>query len=166
MTLITGPVTQSHDYVLHAEMILCRAGVSVRILVMIVLSTLLLGCANDRMGSRLASWQGTHFNDVTAAWGAPDKCSIGDESQRICVWQVHPFVTAAISPSIDLSSCTTTLAFDAEDTVTGWRWRGNRCQQTASIVAMNMPEDRPDAYSLGSEEGSSQGVATTGSAER
>ena len=146
-------------------MILCRAGVSVRILVMIVLSALLLGCANDRMGSRLASWQGTHFNDVAAAWGAPDECSI-DESQRICVWQVRPFVAGTLSPSMGQSSCTTTLAFDAEDTVTGWRWRGNRCQQTASIVAMNMPEDRPDAYSLGSEEGSSQGVATTESTER
>jgi hypothetical protein len=141
-------------------MILCRAGVSVRILVMIVLSALLLGCANDRMGSRLASWQGTHFNDVAAAWGAPEKCFI-DESQRICVWQVRPFVSSAMPPSIDQSSCTTTLAFDTENTVTGWRWRGNRCQQTASIVAMNMSEDRPDAYSLGSEDDSSQGVATT-----
>jgi hypothetical protein len=137
----------------------------VRILVMIILSMALLGCVNDRMGSRLASWRGTHFNAVTAAWGAPDECSI-DESPRICVWQINPVVSSTMPASIDQSSCTTTLAFDSEDYVTGWRWRGNRCQQTASIVAVNMPEDRPDALSLGIEEDSSEGVATAKPSER
>ena len=130
-----------------------------RIFAMIALSALVFGCVSDRRGSRLDSWQGSHINDVTAAWGAPNDCS-GDESQRICTWQVLPNTADITLPSMNRSLCTTMLAFDSDGIVTGWRWRGDRCQQTASIVAANTPGDRPDALSLGADNEAILGVVT------
>ena len=130
-----------------------------RIFFMIALSALVCGCASDHMGSRLNSWQGTHFNEVSAAWGAPDECS-DDEAQRICTWQVRQGFANVMQPSIERITCTTMLAFDADGLVTGWRWRGDHCQQTASVVAAHTPEDRPDAFALSADDETALGVAT------
>ncbi len=114
-----------------------------RICILIGLSFLAFGCANDHMGARLASWQGSHFNEVAVAWGPPDACSIdanyADTSQRICEWQQR---------SVEGAACTTLLAFDTDDKVTGWRWRGDQCQLTATAVAANTFRERPDALSV------------------
>jgi len=131
----------------------------VRIFVMIGLCSLLFGCANDQMGPRLASWQGSHFNEVAATWGPPEECSV-DDLQRICEWQIRPTALTAAQLSAGSKSCTMTLAFDAKGYVTGWRWRGDRCQQTAAAVAVNTTRERPDA--LSDEIESASGVVTTG----
>ncbi len=131
-----------------------------RIFVMIGLCSLLFGCVNDQIGPLLASWQGSHFSEVTATWGPPEECT-ADDQQRICQWQIRPTALVAEQLSAGSKSCTMMLAFDAEGTVTGWRWRGNSCQQTATAAAANTARERPDALLLGDDE-SASGVATTG----
>ena len=118
-----------------------------RFFAMISLCVLVVGCVNDRMGSRLASWQGSHFNEVAAAWGAPAKC-YADQTQQICQWHSSAGEMGATSPSIGSGSCTRMLAFDTDGIVTGWRWRGNHCQQTAMVVAAQRNVDRPDSITL------------------
>jgi len=130
----------------------------VRIYVVIGLCSLLFSCANDQMGPRLASWQGSHFNEVAATWGPPEECS-ADDMQRICEWQIRPTALATAQLPAGSKSCTMMLAFDAEGYVTGWRWRGDRCQQTATAVAANTNRERPDALLLDDDE-SASGVAT------
>jgi len=128
----------------------------VRIYIMIGLCTLALGCATDHMGSRLASWHGSDFNEVAVAWGPPDACSdeaiSADTSQRICEWQ---------QLSAGGTACTTLLAFDADNKVTGWRWRGDWCQQTAPAVAANTLRERPDVLSIDTADEPSSGIVAT-----
>lgn len=131
-----------------------------RIFMLIGFCCVALGCSNDQLGSRLASWQGSHFNDVAAAWGAPDECST-DESLRLCEWHVS---VATTSP-VNMTSCVTTLAFDDSGYVTGWRWRGDRCPQTAARVAANTATERPAALSIDSGDNRS-GVAVIESPEK
>lgn len=118
-----------------------------RVLLSLGLSVLMIGCASDRMGSQLASWQGRHFNDVAAVWGPPDECSTGDPA-RICEWHVQSTVATAATETTGGEACTTMLAFDPKGHVTGWRWRGNRCQNAATIAALNGGRERPDALAL------------------
>jgi len=127
------------------------AGVIVRILLLIGLCTLSLGCSNDQLGSRLASWQGSHFNDVAAAWGAPVACSV-EQPGRLCEWHVPATIEVTKSPTVGARSCITTLAFNDAGYVTGWRWRGDWCQRTAGRVAANTTGKRPAAHSVGVDE--------------
>ena len=48
-----------------------------RVFVIISLGSLFFGCVNDQMGSWLASWQGSHFNEVAAVWGPPEALLLG-----------------------------------------------------------------------------------------
>lgn len=136
-----------------------------REVVMIGLCALVFGCVNDQMGSRLASWQGSHFNEVAVAWGPPEECS-ADASQRICEWHIRPTAVSATPLPAGPRSCTTMLAFDARGYVTGWRWRGDRCQQTATVVAANLTRERPDALSLDPADDSTLGVAASEPTDR
>jgi len=119
----------------------------VRIFILIGFCILSAGCANDQLGSRLASWQGSHFNDVAVAWGAPDECSL-DQPGRLCEWHVPAAIVVTKSPVIGVGSCTTMLAFDDAGYVIGWRWRGDRCQRIAATVAVNTTPERPAADSI------------------
>lgn len=52
------------------------------------------------------------------------------------------------------------LAFDAKGLVTGWRWRGDRCQDFASVVALNIPAARPAALRIENTDESAGGAVS------
>jgi hypothetical protein len=159
VTRFTGRTARSRDHGCHADRVLCLVGIVVRGFILIGFCSLVLGCASDQMGSRLATWQGSHFNEVTSAWGQPVECSVID-SQRICKWQIRPTVMDTRSPSVDTHSCATILAFDDANVVTGWRWRGDRCQQNATAVVSYSDRERPDAFSLDTDDEPTSDVAS------
>ncbi len=120
------------------------------------------GCANDRLGQRLASWQGSSYDAVVIAWGQPDRCEPG-AATRICLWQMRP--TAAdvgATPGIGVT-CRTLFEFDADGRVIGWRWRGDRCQRIAPMLAAaNASGSRPDALAHARWREPEPGVVTAG----
>jgi hypothetical protein len=160
VTPFTGRTAGSRDHACYADTILRLVEVAVRGFILIGLCGLVLGCASDRMGTRLATWQGSHYSEVTAQWGQPSECAVID-SQRICKWQVRPTVMKAREMSLGVHACETILAFDDEGVVTGWRWRGDRCQQNATAVVAYSDQERPDAFSLEANDESASDVAST-----
>lgn len=122
----------------------------VRVLLLAMVCGLVSGCAHDRVGSRLATWQGSHFDEVTASWGVPAECTDID-TLRVCKWHIRPTAVTVTATSFGSSSCTTMLAFDEQDIVTGWRWRGDRCQQNITAVVSNLDRSRPDVFDLDGE---------------
>ncbi len=135
-----------------------------RLLLLIGVSILVVGCTNDRMGSYLASWNGSHFNDVATAWGPPDECS-ADDAQRVCEWHIQSATVTSVPETRVRDACTTMLAFDSKGYVTGWRWRGEQCRQSATIAAENGGRGRPDALALVKSSDSVPGVAATETTE-
>lgn len=107
-----------------------------------LLATLLLcaGCTGNTLSENIASWQGSHIDEVESAWGAPNECEM-KEGQKVCTWTDQvPAEDDAIAPVIagdallPRPSCIRTLAVDASGYVTGWRWRGSRCPNSISVA--------------------------------
>lgn len=91
------------------------------------------GCAGNGLNANLASWQGSHIDEVKSAWGAPDECA-DQQGRRICTWsdRADPEITGyVLQPR---PSCLKMLAIDESGYITGWRWRGSRCPDTATIA--------------------------------
>jgi hypothetical protein len=98
------------------------------------------GCANTAasLSESIASWQGSHIDDVESAWGAPNDCKIED-GQRVCTWTDEVPAEADAPPITENTllprpSCVRMLAVDASGYVTGWRWRGTRCAGAVSVA--------------------------------
>lgn len=98
------------------------------------------GCGADRLGHTMRSWQGGHFDEVTRAWGQPDRCET-IEGRRICAW--YDVVSRLSVPTS--RTCIRSLEIGPEGRITGWRWRGDYCFTTANRVLARAQVERPDA---------------------
>ena len=165
VTPFTGLKARSRDDSCHADRVLRHVETAVRGFILIGICGLILGCASDRMGSRLATWQGSHYTEVTAQWGQPAECAVIG-SQRICKWQIRPTVMDTRELTFGTPACQTILAFDDDGVVTGWRWRGDRCQQNALAVVAYSDRERPDALLMDAEDDLASDVAWTDSPKR
>ncbi|MGI9342942.1 MAG: hypothetical protein ACR2QV_08820 [Gammaproteobacteria bacterium] len=118
------------------------------------------GCASEQLGSTMNSWQGSHIDEVAAAWGAPDECATND-GRRICKWHDQ---AAGFSLST-ASSCVRSLEIDPDGIVVGWRWRGDYCFASSDRVLARSQTDRPEALDSADRGTDSVGVAVTQPAE-
>lgn len=118
------------------------------------------GCANDRLGQGLASWQGSTFAAVTTAWGHPQQCE-HDEATRVCTWRLRP-TAGGVGALPGLGPrCLTMFEFDANERVIGWRWRGDRCRQFVPPVAAKSAGKRPAVLAHAPWREPEPGVVTT-----
>lgn len=100
-------------------------------LVLIAISILAAGCAAGGSLSReMADWQGRHVSAALEAWGEPDgREALGD--QTVLTWFDQVIAPAGFSGEVAAASaivCERKLAVAGDGTVTGWRWRGDRCE--------------------------------------
>lgn len=119
-------------------------------------------CTTTDLGHTMGSWQGSHFDEVTGAWGAPNTCETID-GRRICAW--HDMVSGfSLSTT---RTCIRSLEIDPEGYVIGWRWRGDYCYETAERVMARAQYERPDALAAQSPDADADdvGVAVTQPAE-
>lgn len=126
-----------------------------------VLAAVVSGCySSGELGHTMGSWEGSSFEDVTAAWGQPDNCET-TEGRRICSWNdmVSGYSLSAAR------TCVRSLEIDPSGYVTGWRWRGDYCFATAERVLARAPSDRPGALDADSDDTDSVEVALTQPAE-
>ena len=113
------------------------------------------GCASDRLGAKMASWQGSHIDSVTSRWGPADRCE-EENGQMICTWTDDSGVIENASSSFPLAKvnrpgCTRTLAIDPSGQVTGWRWRGDGCELSGQNVMAKNDTVRPSAVAVESD---------------
>ena len=98
-------------------------------LIAIVLIAALSGCAaSDSLSRQMADWQSQNVIVALDAWGTPDRREELD-GQTLLTWYdraLLPFSFAGddIAPPV---ICTRMLAVADDGTITGWRWRGDRC---------------------------------------
>lgn len=105
------------------------------------------GCSTRELGHTMSSWQGSHIDEVSSAWGQPNACETMD-GRRICSW--HDVVSGfSLSTA---RTCVRSLEIDPDGVVTGWRWRGDYCYATADRVMARAQFERPDALAPESRE--------------
>lgn len=105
------------------------------------LLVLCAGCTGSHFSEDLASWQGSHIDEVSSAWGAPYVCEdVG--GQQLCSWG-NPGLARSQSDAVtELTgqalrprpACVRMLAVDPSGYVTGWRWRGNHCPDSVTVA--------------------------------
>lgn len=120
---------------------------------LILLTLLLAGCATNQLGTKMASWQGSHIDHVIASWGPADQCA-DQHGQQICTWSDGGLYiesgTSLQFGNVGRPRCARMLAVDADGVVTGWKWRGDGCDlRGRSVLAKNerVEQDRPSAVS-------------------
>ena len=110
----------------------------------ITAAILCAGCAANTLSDNIASWQGSHIDEVKAAWGAPSECGV-EGNQTVCTWTDWVAVKSdalvletrpemAGSALLPRPACIRTLAVDSSGYVTGWRWRGTRCPDSIVVA--------------------------------
>jgi hypothetical protein len=112
-------------------------------MVMLMLAT---ACSTSGLNARMASWQGSHLDEISSAWGSPDEC-IERDGREFCSW-----TKSGTDKAIGIQSdtfrarpmCTRTIEIDESGVITGWRWRGDRCSGTASEVLTRVSPTRPE----------------------
>lgn len=127
-----------------------------------ILLFLAAGCSSTgELGHTMNSWQGSHVDEVSAAWGEPHTCETV-EGRRICSWydMVSGFSLSTAR------TCARSLEIDTDGIVTGWRWRGDYCYAAADRVMARAQFERPDALAAESPESGEVEVAVTEPAER
>lgn len=110
---------------------------------------LMTGCASDRLGSKMATWQGSHVDSVVAQWGPADKCEQA-AGQTVCSWVDGGVMLGSNATSFPIASisrprCVRTLALDESGNVTGWKWRGDLCDLSGKYVTAKNESPRPSA---------------------
>lgn len=96
-------------------------------LITLIALALLGGCATGGGLSRqMADWQSQNVSVALEAWGTPDSRErIGDET--LLSWYDRAPAIFAVADVSAPVICTRMLAVATDGTITGWRWRGDRC---------------------------------------
>lgn len=117
----------------------------------VILPVLSGACSSTaELGQTMGSWQGSHIDDVTLAWGQPTACdTIFD--RRICSWHAQ--------------ACVRTVEVDPDGVVIGWRWRGDYCHATADRFMARAQFERPGALTAESLDAENPDVAAIEPAE-
>ena len=110
---------------------------------------LMAGCATDRLGSKMATWQGSHVDSVVAQWGPADSCEPA-YGQTVCTWvdgavMLGNNATSFPVASISRPRCSRMLALNEAGYVTGWKWRGDFCDVSGQHVMAKNETPRPSA---------------------
>lgn len=98
-------------------------------LILIAAAVLLTGCASSGNLSReMASLQDESVASIVAVWGQPDsQKAFGNET--VLIW--YDRAPAAFGVATSVVVCERMLAVTSEGTITGWRWRGDRCNKVS-----------------------------------
>lgn len=105
----------------------------------ITIATLILmlaaACNTNSLSTKMTTWQGSHIDELSAAWGMPDEC-FTREGRQLCNWsQIGTASSSMASNSFSKRpACVRTFEVDVSGIITGWRWRGDRCPDTAAVV--------------------------------
>jgi hypothetical protein len=91
------------------------------------------GCASSGINANLASWQGSHIDEVSSAWGEPREC-IESGEQTVCAWGGRIDPEPAVQALQPRPACLKVLAVDNSGHITGWGWRGNRCPDSSTLA--------------------------------
>ena len=127
-----------------------------RVFIAMVVVSLVTACSTSNLSTKMASWQGSHIDDVSAAWGSPDECS-QRAGREFCTWTKAP-----ANPYTSLSSetfnarpiCVRTVEVDDSGTIIGWRWRGDRCSDSSTEVLAQTSPNRPEQLATDNEQSS------------
>ena len=102
-----------------------------KLCVAMVLLAMLSGCAaGGGLSREMADWQGKPVAVVLDEWGTPDaQAPIGDET--LLTWYDRAPVTYGFidAPAVSGVICERMLAVTDAGTITGWRWRGDHCNE-------------------------------------
>ena len=122
-----------------------------RVTLAIAILMLPAACSTNSLTAKMASWQGSHIDEISSAWGLPDGC-VQRDGREFCTW-----TNAATDQYSDFSSdafnarpiCVRTIEIDDSGFIIGWRWRGDRCLNTASEVLARVSPERPEVMAAG-----------------
>ena len=103
-------------------------------LITLISLALLGGCATGGGLSRqMADWQSQNVSVALEAWGNPDSRErFGDET--LLSWYDRAPAIFAVADVSAPVICTRMLAVATDGTITGWRWRGDRCPDVAPQI--------------------------------
>lgn len=96
-------------------------------LVLVAACLWMTGCAHSGSLSReMAALQNESVSTVVAVWGQPDdREAFGDET--VLIW--YDRAPAEFGVATTVVVCERMLAVTDQGTITGWRWRGDRCNK-------------------------------------
>ena len=122
-----------------------------RLIIAIAVLMLPAACGTNSLTANMASWQGSHIDEISSAWGSPDEC-VQRDGREFCTW-----TNAATDQYSGFSSdtfsarpiCVRTMEIDDSGLIIGWRWRGNRCPNTAPEVLARVSPERPEVMAAG-----------------
>ena len=117
-----------------------------RVIIGMVVLMLATACSTSGLNTRMASWQGSHLDEISSAWGSPDEC-IERDGRELCSWTKSPADQAIGVQSNTFRVrplCTRTVEIDESGVIIGWRWRGDRCPSAASEVLARVSPTRPE----------------------
>ena len=101
---------------------------------------LVTACSTKSISAKMASWQGSHIDEISSAWGSPDEC-FNRDGRQLCHWSESDLThSSAAAPR---TICLRTVEIDETGLITGWKWRGDRCADSASAVLARTSPIRP-----------------------
>ena len=94
-------------------------------LMLIVITLWLTGCATGgSLGREMAELQNEHVSTIVDVWGQPDaQQPFGDDT--VFIWYDRAPAEFGVAASIVV--CERMLAVTEDGNITGWRWRGDHC---------------------------------------
>ena len=135
----------------------------VRVFIAMLVVLLATACSTNNLSTKMASWQGSHIDAISAAWGSPDECTQRD-GREFCTWTKAPasqYTSLSSETFIARPICVRTVEFDDSGTMIGWRWRGDRCSNSSSEVLARTSPNRPEQLATGGEQSPNLELAVT-----
>ncbi len=135
-----------------------------RVFTAMLVVLLATACSTSNLSTKMASWQGSHIDDISAAWGSPDEC-IQREDREFCTWTKAPAnqYTSLNSETFNARPiCVRTVEVDDSGTIIGWRWRGDRCSNSSSEVLARTSPNRPEQLATDVEQSPNLELAVIG----
>jgi len=108
-------------------------------------------CSTNSLSTKMASWQGSHIDEISSAWGSPDEC-VERDGREFCNWTADAgdkYLGSNVNTFNSRPVCVRTVEVDAAGVIIGWRWRGDRCPNTASEVLARTSPNRPEHLAAG-----------------
>lgn len=125
-----------------------------RIIIAMAILMLAAACSTNSLSTKMASWQGSHIDEISSAWGSPDEC-IQRDGRQFCTW-TRAAADQSRGSGADTRNarpiCVRTVEVDESGSIIGWRWRGDRCADTATEVLARTDPERPEVIAAGDEQ--------------
>ncbi len=117
-----------------------------RVIIAMLVLALSAACSTNSLSTKMASWQGSHIDEISSVWGSPDDCA-KRAGRELCTWSTAAAgqISASNSDNAkDRPICVRTIEVDESGLIIGWRWRGDRCSNTAAEVLAKTTAERPE----------------------